>query len=176
MNVYAPSYGEDPWDPNSRYTLHLYGGVNQKFEGGISASLSAGWREERDQGGEEKLYRKLWHLEGELGMPLSGTQGLSLKQDFRNEVKTVAFVRSLSTLTYSVQPAFSVSALIGYSTERIEVEPVHHAAGQIDVGLGDWGTLRLFGGSVPGGIVCAGGTCVYVPAAVSYRADVVARF
>ena len=79
-------------------------------------------------------------------------------------------------MTYSLQPGFSLSALLGYSTERIEEEPTHHAAGQVDLGIGDWGTVRLFGGSVPGGIVCAGGTCVYVPSAVNYRADVVARF
>ena len=49
--------GEDPWDPNSRYALHVYGGVNQKFGGEISASFSGGWREERERGKDEKLYR-----------------------------------------------------------------------------------------------------------------------
>ena len=97
---------------------------------------------------------------GELGMPLAGSQGLSFKQDFRNEVKNVAFVRSLSTLTYSVQPAFSVSALIGYSTERVEVEPVHHAAGQVDVGLGNWGlSSPVWWECARRNCVC-GGTCV----------------
>ena len=157
MNVYAPSFGEDPWDPNSRYALHVYGGVNQKFGGEISASFSGGWREERERGKDEKLYRKLWHVEGELGMPLAGSQGLSFKQDFRNEVKNVAFVRSLSTLTYSVQPAFSVSALIGYSTERVEVEPVHHAAGQVDVGLGTGALFACLVGVCPEELCVQGG-------------------
>lgn len=174
-NVYAPVVGGDPWGDDGRDALHVYGGVRQKFGRQASLEASGGWREERKREDDE-LYRKLWHVEADWSTPLTGSQGLAVKAEYRNEVKNTPFSRGLGTVTYSVQPGFSLSALLGYSTERIEAEPTHHAAGQVDLGIGDWGTLRLFGGSVPGGIVCAGGTCVYVPSAVNYRADIVARF
>lgn len=175
-NVYATTIGEDPWGESGRYGVHVYGGVRQKFGRQTSVEASGGWREERGRVSEE-LYRKLWHVEGDFSFPVGQSQGLAIKSEFRNEVKgKKPFSRTLNTVTYSVQPGFSLSALLGYSSEKVETEPTHHAAGQVDLNISDWGTLRFFGGSVPGGIVCAGGTCVYVPSAVNYRTEIVARF
>lgn len=180
MAYYFSKNETDPYGDDGAMAIHAYGGLRQDFEGGISGEISGGWRQERFNADSE-LLRKLWHLEGELNLPLDGPHSLNIKAEHRSEVKqgvpdNISFVKGLLTTTYAFQPYLRISTLYGYTTEFEFKNPIHHVAAQFDWDFYHGSTLRLFGGRVPGGIVCAGGTCVNVPPSSSYRAEVALRF
>ena len=129
---------------------------------------------------DEKLVRTFWHVEGEFNLPFTGMHALNLKGEYRFEEKSavpnIEFGRALLTATYSLRSVFRSSLLYGYTTERIASVPVHHVGAQLDWDFMPGSTMRFFGGRLPGGVICAGGTCVEVPASSSYRLEVAMRF
>ncbi|NUN12383.1 MAG: hypothetical protein HUU55_01965 [Myxococcales bacterium] len=180
MTYYFSKNETDPYGDDGAMAIHAYAGLRQDFDGGYSAEISGGWRQERFTT-DSRLLRKLWHLEGEFNIPLHGPHSLNIKAEHRSEVKqgvpdNISFVKGLVTTTYAFQPHLRVSTLYGYTTEFEFKNPIHHVAGQFDWDFYRGSTLRMFGGRVPGGIVCAGGTCVNVPPSSSYRAEVALRF
>jgi len=171
--------GSDPFGKKGAYALHAYAGIRQNFGRGYTGELSGGWRDERKVE-DEKLVRTFWHVEGEFNLPFSGMHALNLKGEYRFEEKSavpnIEFGRALLTATYSLRSVFRSSLLYGYTTERIASVPVHHVGAQLDWDFMPGSTMRFFGGRLPGGVICAGGTCVEVPASSSYRLEVAMRF
>jgi hypothetical protein len=179
--VYGPRLGADAFGDEGAHVLHGYGGVAQSF-GAISAEVSAGYREDNDNENGE-LNRNLIHAEAEVSAVLSGPHGLALKWWHRSEEKRLAFSTKsfelgLATLTYSYNPYLKLTALFGYNTEFEDraTEPTEYYAGQVDLLFWNSSALRVFAGQIPGGIVCAGGTCVQVPASSQYTFQLVTRF
>ncbi len=169
----------DPLGADGSHLLHVWGEVRQRLAA-VIADAGGGWREERhnESGG---LLRKLWHVELQVDAPLSAMHALYLNARHRSEVKAgfphnVAFVAGLVTLTWGLGRRLRLSAMYGYTTEKPGEIPVHHPAGQVDWEVAHGQTLRLFGGRTPGGVVCAGGTCVNIPAWSGARLEWIARF
>lgn len=180
--AYGEGLGEDSFSKDrGSYIIHGYAGVTQSF-GDVSVDVSAGYREDRSNEDDE-LKRNLIHLETEVNAPLTGPHSLFFKWWHRTEKEITVFKendfeRGLATLTYAYQPYIQISGLFGYNTEFEDRpgEPTLYPAGQFDWNFYTGSTLRLFAGMVPGGVICAGGTCVNIPASERYVMQVVTRF
>ncbi len=189
--------GNDPLGDKGKRAAHVYLGFRQTFGRDVSVELSGGWRDERVseplQPGKS-LLRHLWHLETDVNVKLGNEQALNVKAEHRTECKPSLsskdedcglldseasghrFHRSLITATYAVQSVLRTSVLYGYTNEQPRAVPTDHFGVQFDWDFMAGSTLRAFGGSLPGGFICAGGTCVDVPPSSSYRLEIVSRF
>lgn len=170
---------EDPLEEGP-WALHAYGGVRQGFGRGFFVDLSGGWREERDQDTDE-LVLKLWHGELDVNLPLGGPHNLELKLNHQSEVKrgvplNNSFIRGQAVVAWSLAPMLRVAALYGYNTQSEVLEPVHNIAAEASWDFASWGTLTMFGGRIPGGILCVSGTCRNLPAFSGYKLETVLRF
>jgi hypothetical protein len=191
--------GNDPFEDKGKRGIHAYAGFSQTFGArkDVSVEISGGWRDERQSNPsnpEKSLLRHLWHVETDVNVKLGGQHALNVKAEHRTECKpTLAstdsqcglfdgdaaghrFHRSLLTTTYAVQSAFRASLLYGYTDEQPRAVPTNHFGVQLDWDFMPGSTMRAFGGSLPGGFICAGGTCVDVPPSSSYRLEIVNRF
>lgn len=170
---------EDPLKEGA-WALHAYGGVRQDLGRGFFVDASGGWREERDLQSDE-LVLKLWHGELDVNLPLGGPHNLGLKLNHQSEVKrgvplNNSFVRGQAVATYSLAPVLRLAALYGYNTQNEVLEPVHNIAAELSWDFTSWGTVTMFGGRIPGGILCVSGTCRNLPAFSGYKLETVLRF
>ena len=203
--LYYAWAGPDAFDWDQRITLsddddgygalHLYGGLERRWESGWSVAASGGWRLEGrnrsfgaaftdDYDGEQPAFnRRLWHIEGEAHIPLVGPHSLAVAAQHRSEEKALPpnikhFVRGDASLTYSMAPHLSVALLYTYEDEGATDTEAQflNLAGEVTWRLGDWGQVSLFGGRNTGGIICVSGVCRSLPPFFGTRAEFVARF
>ncbi len=173
--------------------------VRQRFkQTGIHCLVNGGFRHEGTQAPEEPGADTgfLWHVKGDVTLPIKGPHSMSLKQEVRRHELTITdgvgedYWISVTSLGYDWSSRFGVTGMYEFSDQT---------AGA-DVKMGDWTlplprqhyvwfmasvhlpkpvdglTLRLIGGSQRGGVKCAGGICRLYPDAVGARLEAVYRF
>jgi hypothetical protein len=136
----------------------------------------------------------LWHLEGDVTVPLGGPHSLALKTEVRRHAlevtEGIAYWVSLVTLGYHLAGLVDVTLAHEYSDELTGEQgkigrltwplPVHHYAwimGGVDVPRPlDGLRVELFFGSQRGGLKCAGGVCRKYPDGIGMRLGAVYRF
>lgn len=152
------------------------------------------WTEQPDFPGKDS--GTLWHIHGDLTLPLTGPHSLEVKAELRRhdlvvtEGPTEQYWVSLAGIGYDRSGLFGLSAVHEFSDQtggsRTRIGSLElplprrhyvwflasvHPPGPLK-GL----TLRLFGGSQRGGIKCAGGICRTYPDAVGVKVEAVYRF
>lgn len=169
--------GQDPFEAGS-VAWHGYGGATLQLSDALSLALAAGYRDENDDLGRDKL--SLWHLDFDVAWGLSPELAWTAKLNHVSETKTLFsgpfdFVRGLAIVGLAWRDVGVISLLYGYSTE-VEVRPVHYPGAELRVLLPNGSDIRIFGGRIAGGRVCVSGSCRDVPPFEGVRADVILRF
>ncbi len=157
---------------------HVFGGFEKRFSSRDSVALGGGWRVERKPGGVSG--GGLWHVDVDLSLGLPGTWSLTGKWNHRSEealrfAGLEPFVRGLGVLGVAFRRRYVLSLLYGYSSE-VRVRPFHYPAVEARLVLPRGGELRVLGGRLSGGRVCASGACRSLPPFEGARLDAVLRF
>ncbi len=181
-------------DERGHSLVHLYAGFELGVQG-VRVNASGGWRLEARNGtfgdaftsdragGDVAFDRRLWHVEGELQVPLATAHALALNVQARVEEKALppkikGFEKVTAALTWSWSERLSLSLLYGLDGELATSteERYLNLAGDLAFHATDWLDLRVFGGRNIGGLVCAGGVCRILPSFEGARFELVARF
>jgi hypothetical protein len=178
--VYAYDNREEDPFLEGNLAVHAYLGLRQDLGRGFFVEASGGWRQERELGSDD-LVHKLWHAEADFNLPLGGPHNLEVRAKHETAVKravplNISFVKGQASATWSLNPLLRVSGIYGYTTENEALEPVHNVAAEVSWDFARWGTLVAFGGRIPGGILCVGGTCRDLPAFSGYKLETILRF
>ncbi|MBT9554866.1 MAG: TlpA family protein disulfide reductase [Myxococcales bacterium] len=175
--------------------LHLYGAIERRFETGYRVSVGGGFRLEAPNGtfgdaftsdfaeGAPAFSRRLWHVEGELLVPLVGPHSLSLSFQHRSEDKALppnikSFVRGDASVTWGWSPHLTAALLYTYESEAAlsASDRYLNFAGEVLWQVTEDIQLGVFGGRNTGGIICVSGVCRSLPSFYGARFEVVARF
>ncbi len=110
-------------------------------------------------------------------LPVAGAVALQTAVNHVSEAKSGFsrlhdFVRGLASAGVAWPGRGAVTFVYGYSTE-VPTRPTHDPGGEVRVVLPQGGEVRLFGGRMAGGRVCASGTCRDLPPFEGVRLDVV---
>ncbi|MCP4606079.1 MAG: hypothetical protein GY847_37140 [Proteobacteria bacterium] len=171
--------------------------VRQGFKDtGIYASAEGGFRYETTDEPEVPEHEDgtLWHIQGDVSVPITGPHSVELKVEVRRHRLKVTegndYWVTLTSLGYDWSGLFGLSAIHEFSDETggsesklgswtLPLPLKHYVWGMATVHgpapLNDL-TVRLLGGSQRGGIKCAGGICRRYPDAVGVRLEAVYRF
>ncbi len=111
---------------------------------------------------------------------LGGPWSLSLRGDHATEVVALTLGRRIShrglaVLSLGRAGWGSLAVLYGYTNESA-ASPTHYPGLELSVDLPRGGMVRLFGGRLSGGQVCAGGLCRDLPPFEGLRLDLVLRY
>jgi peroxiredoxin len=186
----------DNFGDKASSVLHAYAGVEKRWKSGHYINISGGWRNEgvnKPAEGAPGFTRRLWHVESDIQIPLSGKHAVGLRTNHRTEEKldgksdTKKFVRGDVALTYSFAPNLSVGLVWTYQTENPEKddngnpipggqEEFGNVFGEVVYRISDWGQISLGGGRMTGGIICVSGVCRTLPPFFGVRSEFVARF
>ena len=162
----------------------------------ISLALEGGFRHENTDeatAGEDDSGH-LWHVQGDLTIPLTGPHSLELKAELRRHELMVTegdeYWVTMESLGYEMSGLLGATIVHEYSDQTAGADNM----------IGDWEiplphkhymwvllslhmpepvdglTLRLFAGSQRGGIKCAGGVCRVYPDSVGAKLEAVYRF
>ena len=173
----------DNFGDKASTTLHVYAGAEKRWPGGLYANLSGGWRNEapnEPHAGAPDFSRRLWHVEGDVQVPLWGAHSIGLRADHRSEEKLVndveRFVRGSAALTYGFAPLLSVGVIWTWQTQDEKQAELANLAGEVVWHFSDWGQLSVYGGRNTGGIICVSGVCRNFPPFYGVRSELIARF
>ena len=184
----------DNFDPERAYgNFHAFGGFEVKWGSGYYVTVSGGWRLEAKHktfgqaftsDNPADFYRRLWHIESDIQIPLVGPHSIGLRTQHRSEEKPLTdtqnkdFFRGDIALTYAFAPKLSIGLLYTYETEIAKKSDARfiNFAGEVTWRFADWGQLNVFGGRNTAGIICVSGVCRNLPSFYGVRAELVARF
>lgn len=175
-NGMAYRFSEDGSDPlRGGLAWHAYAGMDLWLKGSRHVAVSGGFRRETQASGA--LRGRLWHLESETSWPLGRSLAVQASASHVRESKASfsglhTFVRGYASLGLGWPGVGSITVLYGYSTE-VPSRPTHYPGGEVRLVLPHGGEVRLFGGRMVGGRVCASGTCRDLPPFEGVRLDVV---
>jgi peroxiredoxin len=173
--------------------FHAFGGFEVKWGRGYYVTVSGGWRLEAKHktfsqaftsDNPADFYRRLWHIESDIQIPLVGPHSIGLRTQHRSEEKPLTdslnkeFFRGDIALTYAFAPKLSIGLLYTYETEiaKESNDRFINFAGEVTWRFADWGQLNIFGGRNTAGIICVSGVCRNLPSFYGVRAEFVARF
>ncbi len=175
--------------------VHLFGAVERRFESGYRVSVGGGYRLEGPNGSFGDAFtsdfvdnapaftRRLWHVEGELLVPLIGPNSLSVAFQHRSEDKALppsikSFVRGDASVTWGWSPFLTAALLYTYESEAAisDSDRFLNFAGEVLWQVTEDVQLGVFGGRNTGGIICVSGVCRSLPSFYGARLEVVARF
>ena len=164
-------------------TLHVYGGVAQRFDDiGFLADVSGGYRWQQEQaigGGGLTDFRRMWHVDAAVETVVWGPHSVQIEyhheeyEDFILGGKTFHIGELVAT--YSFAPWFDAAFLWGYTTEDAGT-PTDYYGGDLRFRITSDSFLRVFVGSRKGGFVCVNGVCRQEPPFEGVRTELVARF
>lgn len=175
-NGTAYRFSEDGSDPlDGGLAWHAYAGADLWLGGSRHVAFSGGFRRETQASGA--LRGRLWHVEVAASLPVAGAIALQTAVNHVSEAKSGFsglhdVVRGLASAGVAWPGHGSVTFVYGYSTE-VPTRPAHYPGGEVRVVLPQGGEVRLFGGRMAGGRVCASGTCRDLPPFEGVRLDVV---
>lgn len=160
---------------------HAYAGVEKRFDrADLWVIAVAGFRRTTES---FERQQRVVHGELDVGLPLPrpvpGSVGLRWVQ--REERKRAVpddkdVRRILATLAWHLPPRWEFALLYGHDDEFSETQPVHYVGGEALVRPIERLTFKVFGGARPGGLICASGTCRYLPPFSGVQGELVARF
>ncbi len=175
-NGMAYRFSEDGSDPlDGGLAWHAYAGADLWLRRSRHVAVSGGFRRETRPSGA--LRGRLWHVEATASLPVAGSLALETAVNHVSEAESGFsglrdFVRGLASFGVAWPDHGSVTFVYGYSTE-VPTRPTHYPGGEVRVVLPHGGEVRLFGGRMAGGRVCASGTCRDLPPFEGVRLDVV---
>lgn len=174
-NGMAYRFSEDGSDPlEGGLAWHVYAGADLWLGSSRHVALSGGFRRETDA--SRSLRGRLWHVEAAASFPVARSLAFQAAANHVSESKAGFsglhdFVRGLASLGVAWPGVGSLTFVYGYSTE-VSTRPTHYPGGEVRVVLPLGGEVRLFGGRMAGGRVCASGTCRDLPPFEGVRLDV----
>ena len=177
-NATAYRFTEDGSDPlHGGLAWHLYAGADVWFEGSRHFALSGGFRRETTKGGDPRGW--MGHVDLDASLPITAALSVQAHLNHATETKwgfsgAHKFQRGLASAGVAWPGHGSVAFLYGYSTE-VETRPTHYPGAEARILLPHGGEVRVFGGRMAGGRVCASGTCRDLPPFEGVRLDLVVR-
>jgi peroxiredoxin len=178
---------EKKHDLYGRDILHIFGGYEKKFKETGWLTLIAGYRNEAsstivfwDTAGPTV------HAQGNLSYPLSKRVSFEVDLEAKKFSGDLSFggkyfkydeVRSYYSIAYS--PHWVLTFLCDYTADPkiLTFNHKHYWPGvQFEVRFGQANSVRIFYGSIKGGVKCAGGICKFFPPFEGLRVDCFLRF
>ncbi len=175
---------------SARLVFHVYAGLRQRIAD-ATLKLSVGLREDRfldeshvDPTGKvtSEIKRRVLRTDGGLSLPM-GRHSLDLKWEHRTELRPlltadVNLLQGRVTATYGYGGWLTVAALISWDWDPDDGDPAQPpllGGAEVQLHLGQWGQLKIFGGGVHGGLICVSGSCRRVPTFTGARTELVVR-
>jgi hypothetical protein len=158
--------------------LHGYAGVDKRYARADRFWTVSGGVRRVDE--SHRLARDAVHGEVDAGAPLRHLGHAELQVFHREERKALAtgekrFRRLQSTLSWHLPPRLTLTLLYARDTEFSERLPPDYAGVEVLVRAADALSLKVFGGTLPGGLVCSSGTCRTLPPFSGVRAELELR-
>jgi peroxiredoxin len=170
-----------------RDIAHFFGGLEKKFKETGWLTILAGYR--REQSASLVFYATVgntFHYQSNLSYPLTPRLSLELDIESKNFSGQLSFHgkyynyhewRSYLSLHYS--PRWIITLFFDQSTDPeilTFTDKKNWWSGQLEIKFSHAKSIKIFYGSIKGGVKCAGGICKFFPPFEGLRIDALLRF
>jgi peroxiredoxin len=171
---------ESPMDWQ-RDIVHVYGGVEKKFQESGWWNVVAGYRSETaDSLVYYYTHGGTFHYQFNLSYPLTGRLSMEADiqgKDFRGEHLDYYEWRSFLSLHYSQKWILTVSFDRTTDPQVLFFRDKRNWLGvQLEIKFSQANAIRIFYGAMKGGVKCSGGICKFFPPFEGFRMDAIFRF
>lgn len=181
------TYQADNYHDFPRDIIHIYGGVEKKFKETGWLNLLAGYRQEdADNLGYPDTHGKTVHYQTNLSYPLNPKFSFELDSKGKNfsapthagfEDMSYYEIRNFISLHYSHK--WVATFLFDRTSDPrvLRMKDKKNWFGlQLEIKFAQANSVKIFYGSMKGGVKCAGGICKFFPSFEGLRIDGILRF